>query len=204
MVRSVAERAFVPARGLLEELGDMMILTWRTIWSALRPPYPVWRRARLAVPVRAAALLVSAARLHRLHLLRRARAAGRQLPDDLRRAGSPRRLLRARRRARDRAERDGDRRRRRGRHRDHRRPRRAQGARGARRAAGARRRPGQEPRRAALPGADGRDRACSTSTRCCSASSAASSPSSSTASRSARSGARCSPTPPPPTCGARC
>ena len=40
MVRSVAERAFVPARNLLEELGDMMILTGRTIWSALRPPYP--------------------------------------------------------------------------------------------------------------------------------------------------------------------
>ena len=27
MVRSVAERAFVPARHLLEEFGDMMILT---------------------------------------------------------------------------------------------------------------------------------------------------------------------------------
>jgi phospholipid/cholesterol/gamma-HCH transport system permease protein len=40
MVRSVAERAFVPARHVLEEFGDMMILTGRTIWSALRPPYP--------------------------------------------------------------------------------------------------------------------------------------------------------------------
>jgi phospholipid/cholesterol/gamma-HCH transport system permease protein len=40
MVRSVAERVFVPGRNLLEELGDMMILTARTIWSALRPPYP--------------------------------------------------------------------------------------------------------------------------------------------------------------------
>ena len=40
MVRSVAERAFVPARHLLEEFGDMMILTGKTIWSALRPPYP--------------------------------------------------------------------------------------------------------------------------------------------------------------------
>src|SRR2546427_10641648 len=40
MVRSVAERAFIPARHLLEEFGDMMILTGRTIWSALRPPYP--------------------------------------------------------------------------------------------------------------------------------------------------------------------
>ena len=40
MVRSATERAFIPARHLLEEFGDMMILTGRTISSALRPPYP--------------------------------------------------------------------------------------------------------------------------------------------------------------------
>jgi len=40
MVRSAAERAFLPTRNLLEEVGDMMILTGKTIWSALRPPYP--------------------------------------------------------------------------------------------------------------------------------------------------------------------
>jgi phospholipid/cholesterol/gamma-HCH transport system permease protein len=40
MVRSVAERALVPTRHLLEEFGDMMVLTGKTIWSALRPPYP--------------------------------------------------------------------------------------------------------------------------------------------------------------------
>src|SRR5207253_5848889 len=40
MVRGVAQRASIPARHLLEEFGDMMILTWRTIVSALRPPYP--------------------------------------------------------------------------------------------------------------------------------------------------------------------
>ncbi len=40
MVRSAAERTFVPARAVLEEFGDMMILTGRTVWSALRPPYP--------------------------------------------------------------------------------------------------------------------------------------------------------------------
>jgi phospholipid/cholesterol/gamma-HCH transport system permease protein len=50
-----------------------------------------------------------------------------------------------------------DRDRRRGRHGDHRRPGRAQGARGARRAAGAGRGPRQEPRGAALSGADARD-----------------------------------------------
>ncbi|MEJ7825825.1 MAG: ABC transporter permease [Solirubrobacteraceae bacterium] len=39
MVRNVADRAFLPARTLLEEIGDMLILTGRTIMSALRPPY---------------------------------------------------------------------------------------------------------------------------------------------------------------------
>jgi phospholipid/cholesterol/gamma-HCH transport system permease protein len=36
----IAQRAFLPAKNLLEELGDMMILTGRTIMSALLPPYP--------------------------------------------------------------------------------------------------------------------------------------------------------------------
>src|ERR671921_184787 len=40
VVRSVADRAFLPAKGMLEEVGDMMILTGKTIMSALRPPYP--------------------------------------------------------------------------------------------------------------------------------------------------------------------
>ena len=40
MVRSVADRAFLPTKNLLEEVGDMMILTGKTILSALRPPYP--------------------------------------------------------------------------------------------------------------------------------------------------------------------
>src|SRR6204780_2487562 len=40
MVRSVAARVSVPLRHVPEEFGDMMILTGRTIWSALRPPYP--------------------------------------------------------------------------------------------------------------------------------------------------------------------
>ncbi len=40
MVRSVAERAYFPTRNLLEEVGDMMILTGRTITSGLLPPYP--------------------------------------------------------------------------------------------------------------------------------------------------------------------
>jgi phospholipid/cholesterol/gamma-HCH transport system permease protein len=40
MVRSVAERVGHPFRHVLEEFGDMMILTGRTITSALRPPYP--------------------------------------------------------------------------------------------------------------------------------------------------------------------
>ena len=40
MVRNVAEPTFGAVRHVLEEFGDMMILTGRTIWSALRPPYP--------------------------------------------------------------------------------------------------------------------------------------------------------------------
>jgi phospholipid/cholesterol/gamma-HCH transport system permease protein len=40
MVRSAAERAAMPFRAALEETGDIMILTGRTIVSALRPPYP--------------------------------------------------------------------------------------------------------------------------------------------------------------------
>jgi phospholipid/cholesterol/gamma-HCH transport system permease protein len=34
------ERALLPAKNLLEEVGDMVLLTGRTISSALRPPYP--------------------------------------------------------------------------------------------------------------------------------------------------------------------
>ena len=38
--QDLAERAFAPVRHVLEEFGDMMLLTGRTISSALRPPYP--------------------------------------------------------------------------------------------------------------------------------------------------------------------
>jgi phospholipid/cholesterol/gamma-HCH transport system permease protein len=40
MVRSVADRVFLPTKSLMEEVGDMMVLTGKTILSALRPPYP--------------------------------------------------------------------------------------------------------------------------------------------------------------------
>lgn len=40
MVRAIADRAFSPTRNLLEQVGDMMILSGRTTVSALRPPYP--------------------------------------------------------------------------------------------------------------------------------------------------------------------
>jgi phospholipid/cholesterol/gamma-HCH transport system permease protein len=38
--RETLNRAVLPARNMLEEVGDMMLLTGRTISSALRPPYP--------------------------------------------------------------------------------------------------------------------------------------------------------------------
>ena len=115
---------------------------------------PVRRGVHRPVPLRAAALLVPAADLHRRLRLRRPGPAGGQRLHALRHPRPARRLLRARLDPRVRALRDRRRRRRRRRHRDHRRPRRPQDPRGARRPAGARRRPDQEPGRAALPGAD--------------------------------------------------
>jgi len=40
VARAATERALLPTRGLLEEVGDVMILTGRTVASAMRPPYP--------------------------------------------------------------------------------------------------------------------------------------------------------------------
>ena len=38
--RQLVERALLPTRNLLEEIGEMMLLAGRTVSSALRPPYP--------------------------------------------------------------------------------------------------------------------------------------------------------------------
>ena len=40
MIRAVADRAFLPTKSVLEEVGNMMILTGKTLVSAVRPPYP--------------------------------------------------------------------------------------------------------------------------------------------------------------------
>ena len=40
MVGSAVNRAFLPAKSLFEVVGDMMILTARTLVSAVKPPYP--------------------------------------------------------------------------------------------------------------------------------------------------------------------
>ena len=40
MVRAVADRAFLPAKGLFEQVGNMVILTGKTIVATVRPPYP--------------------------------------------------------------------------------------------------------------------------------------------------------------------
>jgi phospholipid/cholesterol/gamma-HCH transport system permease protein len=40
LIRAVADRAFLPTKNVLEEVGNMMILTGKTIASAVRPPYP--------------------------------------------------------------------------------------------------------------------------------------------------------------------
>jgi len=40
LIRTAADRAFLPTKALLEEAGNMVILTGKTVVSALRPPYP--------------------------------------------------------------------------------------------------------------------------------------------------------------------
>ena len=40
MVRAAADRAFLPAKSLFEQVGNMMILTGKTITATVRPPYP--------------------------------------------------------------------------------------------------------------------------------------------------------------------
>ena len=40
MVRAVADRAFLPAKSMFEEVGNMMILTGKTITAVVKPPYP--------------------------------------------------------------------------------------------------------------------------------------------------------------------
>jgi phospholipid/cholesterol/gamma-HCH transport system permease protein len=40
MLQRIADRASQPARNALEEVGDMMILTGKTLVSVVRPPYP--------------------------------------------------------------------------------------------------------------------------------------------------------------------
>jgi phospholipid/cholesterol/gamma-HCH transport system permease protein len=40
MVRAAADRAFLPAKGLFEQVGNMVILTAKTIVAIVRPPYP--------------------------------------------------------------------------------------------------------------------------------------------------------------------
>jgi phospholipid/cholesterol/gamma-HCH transport system permease protein len=40
MVRSVADRTFLPAKSLFEQVGNMIILTGKTVTAAVRPPYP--------------------------------------------------------------------------------------------------------------------------------------------------------------------
>ena len=40
MVRATADRIFLPTKSLLEQVGDMMVLTGKTLVSAVRPPFP--------------------------------------------------------------------------------------------------------------------------------------------------------------------
>jgi phospholipid/cholesterol/gamma-HCH transport system permease protein len=40
VVRTTADRAFLPVKGTFEQVGNMMILTGKTITATVRPPYP--------------------------------------------------------------------------------------------------------------------------------------------------------------------
>jgi phospholipid/cholesterol/gamma-HCH transport system permease protein len=40
MVGAVAQRAFLPAKGMFEQVGNMVILTGKTLSATVRPPYP--------------------------------------------------------------------------------------------------------------------------------------------------------------------
>jgi phospholipid/cholesterol/gamma-HCH transport system permease protein len=40
VVRATAERAYLPAKSTFEEVGNMVILTAKTVVAAIRPPYP--------------------------------------------------------------------------------------------------------------------------------------------------------------------
>jgi phospholipid/cholesterol/gamma-HCH transport system permease protein len=40
VIQQIADRALLPARGTFEQLGDVIILTGKTILAAIRPPYP--------------------------------------------------------------------------------------------------------------------------------------------------------------------
>ncbi len=40
LIRAVTERAFLPTKSLLEQVGNMVILTGKTVVAAVRPPYP--------------------------------------------------------------------------------------------------------------------------------------------------------------------
>ena len=40
MVGTAVNRAFLPAKSVFEQVGELVLLTGRTIASAVRPPYP--------------------------------------------------------------------------------------------------------------------------------------------------------------------
>jgi phospholipid/cholesterol/gamma-HCH transport system permease protein len=40
LIRAVADRTFLPTKNVLDQIGNMMILTGKTLTSAVRPPYP--------------------------------------------------------------------------------------------------------------------------------------------------------------------
>ena len=84
MVRAAADRTFLPAKSLFEQVGNMLILTGKTIVAAVKPALPLRGRVHRPVPLRPAALLVPDDGLDDRRELRRPGPAGRELPDPVR------------------------------------------------------------------------------------------------------------------------
>ena len=93
MVRSVADRAFLPAKSLFEQVGNMMILTGKTITATVRPPYPYGgefiSQFIFALQLCWFPMLISTVAFG----FGAPGPSGGQLPHPLRRPRSPRRLL---------------------------------------------------------------------------------------------------------------
>ena len=79
-VRGAVEHAVLPTKGFIEEVGDMMLLTGKTILSALLASLSLWGEFVSQFLFTLRLCWAAATDLHGLHLLRGTGPAGRELP----------------------------------------------------------------------------------------------------------------------------